>query len=121
MDYVSLGRRIYQKRRELHWTQTQLARKVGLSVSFLGHIERGSRKASLESLIAICNALNVSPNYLLEQSLTITLPAQNTSPERFSHADRRRMQELVFEFSRWLDVPEDEAEETDDAIPSDEL
>lgn len=108
MDYISLGRRIHQKRRELRMTQTQLAAKVGLSVSFLGHIERGSRKASLESIVSLCNALNVSPNYLLEQSLTITLPGQNT-PERFSPSDRRRMREMVFEFSRWLDVsPEDE-------------
>ena len=113
MDYISLGRRIHQKRRELRMTQTQLAAKVGLSVSFLGHIERGSRKASLESLVSICNALNVSPNYLLEQSLTIPVVQPAPASDRFSPADRRRMRELVFEFERWLDVPENAADEAD--------
>ena len=53
LDYLSLGQRIRKKRRERHWTQAQLARAVGLSVSFMGHVERGTRKASLESLVAI--------------------------------------------------------------------
>ena len=117
MDYISLGRRIHQKRRELRMTQTQLAAKVGLSVSFLGHIERGSRKASRESIVSICNALNVSPNYLLEQSLTIPVAQPAPASDRFSPADRRRMRELVFEFERWLDVPE-ASDAADDDIES---
>jgi transcriptional regulator with XRE-family HTH domain len=35
----------------------------------LGHIERGTRVASLETLVAICNTLNISPLYLLQASL----------------------------------------------------
>ncbi|MBQ2433145.1 MAG: helix-turn-helix transcriptional regulator, partial [Clostridia bacterium] len=57
MNYNALGKRIREQRRALGLTQEQLAEKVGVSLSFIGHIERGSRKASLDTLVAICNAM----------------------------------------------------------------
>lgn len=69
MNYVKLGERIRQQRKLLRWTQEQLAEKSGISLPFLGHIERGTRKASLETLVGICNALKVSPQLLLQDSL----------------------------------------------------
>ena len=50
-------------------TQEQLAEMTGISASFLGHIERGSRVASIDTLVALCNALNVRADYLLAGSL----------------------------------------------------
>ena len=44
----------------------------------MGHIERGTRVANLETFVAICNALNVSPDYLLYDSLE---PQARTSPD----------------------------------------
>ena len=64
MDYAAMGQRIKAKRKELHLTQEQLAEVCGLSTSFLGHIERGTRKASLETFYALCEALHVSADYL---------------------------------------------------------
>ncbi|MEG0767543.1 MAG: helix-turn-helix transcriptional regulator [Clostridia bacterium] len=69
MDYRSLGLRIKGKRKELHLTQDKLAESVGISMSFLGHIERGTRKASLETVVAIANALSVSADTLLQESI----------------------------------------------------
>ena len=69
MDYKDLGNRVRTVRRQQSLTQEQLAEKVGISASFLGHIERGTRVASLETLVAICNTLNVTPEYLLSASL----------------------------------------------------
>ena len=65
MDYVLMGQRIKQARKAQHLTQAQLAQLVGLSSAFLGHIERGTRKASLETVKALCKALNVSSDYLI--------------------------------------------------------
>lgn len=62
-----------------HLTQEQLAVKIGVSVSFIGHIERGSRTTSLETLVAICNTLEVSPEYLLYDSLVPTVCASLTN------------------------------------------
>ena len=73
MNYEMLGKRIRDYRKRLHMTQEQLSEAANISLSFLGHIERGSRKASLETLVALCNALNISPQYLLQDSLNETI------------------------------------------------
>ena len=97
INYVSMGMRIRRKRRERHWTQERLAQEADLSLSFLGHIERGTRKASLETVISLCNTLDVSPNYLLEHSLTITR-REALSPHR-----RIALRELVHHLNNNLD------------------
>ena len=71
MDYESLGMRIRRARKAAGMTQADLAEKLGISTSFLGHIERGTRKASLETVVGIANALNVSTDLLLQDSLDI--------------------------------------------------
>ncbi len=70
MDYSSLGARIRRERILRGWTQEHLAEKANISLSFLGHIERGTRKASLETLVALANVLDVSMDGLLSESLT---------------------------------------------------
>ena len=70
MDYGKLGVRVRQQRELSGLTQGQLAKQVGCSTSFIGHIERGEKQASVETVVALCNALAVSPSVLLEDSLT---------------------------------------------------
>lgn len=65
MNYVAMGAKIKAARKELHLTQEQFAEIAGISASFIGHIERGSRVASIETLCAICEALQVSADYLI--------------------------------------------------------
>ena len=60
MDYESLGMRIRRARKAAGMTQADLAEKLGISTSFLGHIERGTRKASLDTLVKMANELGVS-------------------------------------------------------------
>lgn len=69
MDYVDLGRRIRVRRQNLGLTQEQLAKEMGVSTSFMGHIERGTRKASLETLVQLANVMDVSIDSLLSASL----------------------------------------------------
>lgn len=71
MDYISLGYRVRKQRQAIHLTQDRLAEKASISLSFLGHIERGSRKASIETLVNLANALGVSADFLLQDSLDI--------------------------------------------------
>ena len=69
MDYVDLGRRVRRQRGLLGLTQAELAQKVGVSTSFIGHVERGSRKASLDTMVDLTNALGLGMDYLLAASL----------------------------------------------------
>ncbi|HPJ82098.1 MAG TPA: helix-turn-helix transcriptional regulator [Saccharofermentans sp.] len=73
MDYQELGSRIRQHRTQKGWTQEGLAQRISVSTSFVGHLERGSRKASLETIVSISNALSISMDYLLAGSLDTTV------------------------------------------------
>ena len=69
INYKDMGQRIRVLRRKNGMTQEELAEKAGISASFMGHIERGSRIASLETLVLLCNTLKTSPQFLLAASL----------------------------------------------------
>ena len=69
VDYLDFGTRVRICRRKMGLTQEELAEKVGISASFMGHIERGTRVASLDTLVALCNELHTSPQTLLQASL----------------------------------------------------
>ncbi len=65
LDYGKMGMRIRQLRKTKGWSQEELAKKCGISMSFLGHIERGSRIMSLETFVNICGALEADAGELL--------------------------------------------------------
>ena len=65
MDYVQLGKRVRIRRKVLEMTQEELAEKIGVCTSFVGHIERGTRKLSVETLYDLCKALDVSADFLM--------------------------------------------------------
>ena len=77
MDYIDLGRRIRKQRTQRGWTQEALAERVNVSTSFVGHVERGTRKASLETLVSIANVLDVSLDYLLSGSINSSVSHTN--------------------------------------------
>ena len=57
--YRQLGKRIREIRKKLGVTQERLAFKARISPSFLSHVERGTKKASLETIKRIASALEV--------------------------------------------------------------
>ncbi len=65
LDYGKIGMRIRQVRKAKGWSQEVMAKQCGISMSFLGHIERGSRVMSLETFASICNALDAGADELL--------------------------------------------------------
>ena len=69
MMYQKFGERVKRQRLLAQLTQEKLSQMAGISLSFLGHIERGTRKASLDTVVRLSNALKVSPNFLLQDSL----------------------------------------------------
>ena len=79
MDYVDMGKRVRKQRQLIGLTQQELAERIGVSTSFVGHVERGTRKASLETLVALSNALGVGVDYLLAGSLQCSPDEENPS------------------------------------------
>lgn len=65
LDYAKVGARIRQIRKAKGWSQDELAKKCGISMNFMGHIERGTRKMSLDTFARICAGLEANADALL--------------------------------------------------------
>lgn len=62
---MEFNRILKDLRRELGYTQTQLAYKANLAVSCIAMLETNKREPTAQTLISLSNALNVSTDYLL--------------------------------------------------------
>lgn len=65
MNYKLMGAKIRRIRRGIGMTQEVFSEMVGISPAFLGHIERGTRIPSLETIYRICKATGASADRLL--------------------------------------------------------
>lgn len=70
MNYELLGKKIKMERNKLNLTQEQLAEYVDISTAYLGQIERGERKVTLDKLLPIAGRLGVSIDFLLSDSIS---------------------------------------------------
>ena len=97
MDYRDMGRKIRSLRKSCHLTQAQLATQLGLSASFLGHLERGTRIASIDTLAQLCNVLKVSPAYLMESALN---PCNLDIPTGLTETEVRKLNVVIALYCR---------------------
>jgi transcriptional regulator with XRE-family HTH domain len=108
MNKDSISELIRNRRNELQMSQTQLAKKAGLTSAAISQFESGARKPSFDALSKLSFALNVSTDYLLGnqvQSHDSTL----TDPEfsiifrdivQFSEEDKKLIID-VYEFIKY--------------------
>ncbi len=92
VDYRDMGYRIRTVRHRQKLTLAEVAEKAGITASYLGHVERGSRVASLETLVSLCNSLQVSPTYLLGASLKLS---ETETPTDVTGENRQRLNEFL--------------------------
>lgn len=65
LDYRAIGNRLHDSRRSVNLTQAELAAKVAVSASFIGHLERAEKIPSLETMTRLCQCLNISLDWLV--------------------------------------------------------
>lgn len=68
----SLGKRINITRKDRKMTTERLSEICNINATYVRQIENGTKTPSLPVFISICNALNVSPNYLLQDEMDIS-------------------------------------------------
>ena len=78
MNAVSIGKRIRACREQKGWNQEEFAEKVGLSIPYIGMIERGEKVPKLETFVRIANTLEVTSDLLLADVLQVQ-PYADTS------------------------------------------
>ena len=69
MDKKLLGKRINTARKDRGWTSERLAEACSINATYLRQIEAGTKIPSLPVFVSLCEALNVSPTYLLIEVL----------------------------------------------------
>ena len=69
-EFLFVRSKIRDLRTLHHYSQADLAELIDVSTNYIGQIERGDRKPSIETLVALCNVLNTSMDYILSDSLT---------------------------------------------------
>lgn len=82
-----IGDKIKHLRKLRGFTQEQLGEKSEMSYKFIGEVERGTVNPSLDSLIGIATALNVS--------LKDLLPHENDLSTGFSDDDLKTIKKAV--------------------------
>ena len=69
MEEKGLGRRINTARKDRGLTADRLSEMCHINATYLRQIEGGTKMPSLSVFIDICNALKISPDYLLQDVL----------------------------------------------------
>ncbi|MDR0951953.1 MAG: helix-turn-helix domain-containing protein [Oscillospiraceae bacterium] len=69
LDRLNVGTRIKKARIDKKLTQAELAERLELSNNYISSIERGTSIPSLDCFIRVCNALDVTADMLLTDSV----------------------------------------------------
>ena len=73
MEEKGLGRRINMARKDRGFTADRLSELCNINATYLRQIEGGIKVPSLPVFINICNALKISPDYLLRDGFSSVL------------------------------------------------
>ena len=60
-----IGKRIHSRRKQLGFTQEQLADEMNVSVQMVSNLERGNKAIRIDNLIRLCQILQISTDYIL--------------------------------------------------------
>ena len=98
VDYVAMGQKMRSRRRFFKISQEELAKAVQISPSFYGNIERGIRIPSIDTLVAIANALQVGVDYFLVDSLDAVFTRRSSEENKIlTRFLREQIAELEFD------------------------
>lgn len=102
MNQTALGKRIREERKKLNLTQEQLAELVNVSTTYIGFVERGERTITLAKLVNIANALGVSVDYLLCDSVSPDATVQETLLLKLFSSANQKEKNLILEMTKLL-------------------
>ncbi len=96
MDLSSIGGYIRKYRLEAQMSQERLAELAGISYKYVGVLERSEKSPSLETLINIANALNISTDKLLCDILNTEIDIKQTVvSERINGLSRKEQRNII--------------------------
>lgn len=97
-DLSNIGKRIQSRRKQLMFTQEQLAEMMNVSIQMVSNLERGNKAIRIDNLINLSQILDVSTDYILtgkttaDDNETLTSRIAQLSPKD------RKMIEMMVEY-----------------------
>ena len=90
MNIDSIGKYIREYRKKKNMSQETLAELIDVSVPYISMLENSQKYPALDTLISLANALDISPNHLLcetmnneyEMKRSVMLDEVSELPER---------------------------------------
>jgi transcriptional regulator with XRE-family HTH domain len=95
---MTFGERITVIRKQLKWSQEDLAKKVGTSAPIIGRYERNEIKPSIEIAKKIADELEVTVDYLLGGSDKMVLDKKTVKRMEEIEALPQKEKEKIFEY-----------------------
>jgi len=71
IDYAKIGNRIRIERKKFDMTRENLSELLNISPYFLGQIERGERKMSINTLVNVSECLHISIDNLFFEQVNV--------------------------------------------------
>ncbi len=95
MDQVleKIGKRLYQRRKQVGMTQETLAERANITSQTISTAELGKKAMRADTIIRVCEALDISPNYLLLGEVTgqdtnlLSEKVSQLNPEQYRHLE----------------------------------
>ena len=76
-DFRTIGNKLLTIRKKAGLTQAEVAEAAGLSDRTYADIERGTVNMRIETILKICEALKITPDYILTEEQEINVFWQN--------------------------------------------
>ena len=94
-----IGMRIWERRKQMRFTQEELAEKAGVTSQTISNAEHGTKALRPENIVKICTALEISTDYLLlgieNQSAELSSDEIRNQINNLSTANRKIVLELI--------------------------
>ena len=88
-----IGKRLYERRKQLHMTQDELAERSNVTAQTISTAELGKKAMRADTIVRVCAALDISADYLLfghisSQDLSIlSQKVSQLSPGQYRHLE----------------------------------
>ncbi len=88
-----IGKRLYQRRKQVGMTQEALAEQANITAQTISTAELGKKAMRADTIIRVCEALDISPNYLLLGEVTkhdtssLSEKISQLSPEQYRNLE----------------------------------
>lgn len=94
-----IGKRLYDRRKQLRMTQDELAELADVTSQTISTAELGKKAMRADTIIRVCNALDISADYLLFGSIsTEDLSILHKKVALLSPAQYRHLEDVIDSF-----------------------